>query len=221
MSLPASPLVVNALIAVLLFFAAVVLENRVGFLKRVQVAWHKLMNTEARYKVAVEYKTGLDFGNIKDEIKSVLRERYTQVDVLTDGSKTLQVNVDEDFNITVTNAEKDVLALETSKITSTMRRAPGSVRETMELLRAVTERNQDQAEGTSSGFEELGFEATLILPYSGKFYTFHAPLGFTVTRHDIQMHSVIYNADITDEGDSITIQADYLDDLETVLKRLV
>lgn len=211
---------VDALSLLIVVLGAVVVENRFGLRKRVHVLWHKLVNTETHFKVDARYRTDLDFENVTDELKSVVRELHGNIEVIDDHKHELVVEVDDNFLITLTD-EDDTLLFETSKLTSTMRAMRPEINELLHLLDLFEQRNHDQIKNTGNTFEDDTFTAELFLPYNSTFVNVYLPRGVTIKTYQLSLDYPDYDCTIEDTGDAINVSTTHRDDLKTILNRLL
>lgn len=211
--------VTDILFWVLLLGAAIFLENRIGVRKRVHILWHRIANSESFFKVTAAYESSMGFENVADELKSVLRERYADIEVIADKKQTLTVEVDDTYLFTL--EAEDRLQVETSKITSTMRSMRTDLGDVLHVLGHWEKRNRNQVKNTDDTFADASFAAELFLPYDTTFVNVYLPRGMSISEYNLVLDYPDYEATLRDTGESLTIETMHRNDLETILNRLL
>ncbi|MFB6077186.1 MAG: hypothetical protein ABEK12_03590 [Candidatus Nanohaloarchaea archaeon] len=212
--------IVTALFSAAALLLGILLEYRFGFLRRVEILLHRLANSEAKARITAVYETDLPFDNVKDEVKSVLRETYGEIEAGTDGSKTLEVTVDDRFTVTVTRQD-DGFQIRTGKIVSTMRGMKRDLADIHTVLADLHDRHARQTEQSGSTFAEESFDIDLEAPHGSKYVTFHLPLGTRVTERDFTFEHAAYDWSITDDTDGIHVHAGTLDHARRVTRKIL
>lgn len=207
--------VVGGAAVIALIFLGAIIERRFGLFSRAEVIWHVVANAEIPAKVSVQYAGDLPFSHVVDEVKSVFREQYDDVTVKTDDGTELELNVGDQFMVTL--ADGDPVTLETTKLVSTRRAFKTHLDRLFDALQLIEERSRAQAKEPEQPFGEDRVTVDLYLPHKNKYIDFHLPLGSWSTEHTFTIRHAKFEWEIRYEGDVTTVTAN----TRTEARRLV
>lgn len=209
---------VAALLAALVLGA--ILEGELLLRNKLVVLWHKLVNSETRFQVGAVYATDMDYANVRDELKTVLRETYTAVDPLEEHKHDTVLEIDDTFRVTL-EEDEDTVSLDTSKLTSTMRDMQDELGELVDALHRFQQRNREQASGSNDSFDSDTFSIELDLPYDSTFHNLHLPRGVELTDYSLTLDYPDYQCTIEDTAHGLRIETAQLADLHTIADRVL
>lgn len=210
---------VDAVLIALLLGTAILFENKVGIRKRIMLLWAKLVNAETDFKVTASYTTDLPLENLQEEIKSVLREQYTLVDVFKEDDDAMTLEIEDTFLVTL-RQEDDCITVETSRITATMRLLQQQITEFFTVLAAFEERNQHQT-GDEHTFEDERFTIDLYLPFDMTFINVYLPRGAAIKHYELELDYPEYDCTIEEKNQALQISTAHRHDLSTIVSRIL
>lgn len=162
---------------------------------------HKyIKNSKSPMIINVTYETNVNFAELKEEIKRYFREEYGKL-TLFKSSKSLKIQLNETFTLSVFDNGDDKISIITSKLPTTLKDVKKETNRFLRVLNKIKKKYESKLKDGHKFFNEKEFSIKLYLPYKGRYVKIYSPKKMKIKTYDIIFNDDEYESIVQLKGD--------------------